>query len=114
MELPVVESKRLDDGLHTGVIVDVEYRNQPYSYTDIVIELADKFKVKCGYPTVVNEASGLGQLLKRFGAGLKVGESLDPSTILPGKKCQFQSISKPGKNGKLYSNIIPESVKMME
>ena len=90
MELPVEKTQKLDEGAHTGKIVDVEYRTtkQNYKYTDIVIEVVEGLQIKAGYPTKVMEGSALGQLLVRFGVVLAEGMSVDPD-VLKGRECSF-------------------------
>ena len=109
MEIQVQRKTEIEDGAKKGVIVDVEYRTEPYNYTDVVIEFKvdDKpFRLKTGYATTVTESSNLGKLLMEFGAGLEVGQMIDPNKILIGKKCKFMTLKK----GK-FVNILPESVK---
>lgn len=109
MELEVNDVIQIEDGVHKGVIVDVEYREKPYEYTDIVIEFKVKDKairLKAGYATYISMNSKLGKLLFKFGGILDVGKSLDPNKVLIGKKCLFQTVT----DGK-YSNVLPESVK---
>ena len=106
MELPVEAPKIIADGLHKGVIVDVERRTTPHDYTDIVIEFEDGIKLKCGYPTKVMDTSRLGKLLMRFGASLKVGSKINPYKLLVGKECEFITI----RDGQ-YSNVEAKSVK---
>ena len=67
MKLKVEAQTTLEDGKHQGRIVDVEYRTEPYKYTDIVIEFSEGQQIKAGYPTKLMENSKLGLLLKRFG-----------------------------------------------
>lgn len=110
MELEVKESKKLDDGLHKGTINRIEYRTEPYSYTDVFIEV-NGYEAKAGYPTVISENSKLGKLLMRFGVELKVGEKLDPNEVLIGKVCQFQTSTETGKDGNEYSRVLVETVK---
>lgn len=112
MEFKVEAEKKLADGLHVGVIIDVEYREKPYAYTDVIIEETEtKLKMKAGYPSFVATESKLGNLLARFGAEIYVGKIVDPSKVLIGKPCQFMTLQSKGKDGKSYSNIMPESVK---
>ena len=105
----VQKEKKLDDGLHNGVIKEISYRTEPYEYTDVHIELADGFRVKTSYSSFVSPSSKLGRLLERFGAGLEVDNEINPNITLLEKKCQFQSITE----GKFYK-IISESVKPIE
>jgi len=106
MELEVQREKKLDDGLHHGIIIDVLYRTEPYAYTDVKIELADTFVVTAGYPTCITKSSKLGLLLERFGAIVQEGSMLDPNKVLVGKDVQFQTITK----GK-YAEVLTESLK---
>lgn len=111
-EFKVEAEKRIADGLHIGVIVGIEYREKPYEYTDVIIEESEsKLKLKVGYPSFVATESKLGNLLARFGAEIYVGKIVDPEKILIGKVCQFMTLMSKGKDGKSYSNIVPESVK---
>lgn len=110
MELKVQPNREeIKDGLHEGIIIDVEYRNQPYEYTDVVIEFGG-YKLKAGYPTLLAEKSKLGALMARFGATLNEGNMLDPNKVLVGKKCQFLTITETTKRGN-FAKIMPESVK---
>lgn len=113
MELEVKERVTLPPGRHAGVIIDVEYRDTPYQYTDLVIETVHKGKkqtLKAGYPTNLSTHSKLGKLLYRFGAVLDVGAKLDPNKVLVGKECQFQSMSEETKNG-TFARVISDSVR---
>jgi len=110
MEIPVTKSKLLEDGLHKGKIVAVNFREEPHQYTDLTIEMADKYQKRVGYPTVISEESGLGRLLQRFGITLAPGSSIEPDKLLVGKECQFQTVTEK-KGDKTFSNIVRESVK---
>lgn len=106
----VQKDKKLDDGMHKGVIKDVQFREKPYKYTDLIIELADGFTVKAGYPTIATKSSKLGLMLQRFGAKLDEGQEVDIEATVVGKECQFQSITEH-KGEKKYAKVITESVK---
>jgi hypothetical protein len=109
MKLEVQKKLEIDDGLHKGVIINVEYREKPFAYTDVSIEFdagGKKMVMKSGYPTTISESSKLGKLLQRFGAVLKVGNLIDPGEILVGKPCSFMTL----KEGE-YSNVLPDSLK---
>ena len=105
MQLTIESTKIIEEGKHFGEIVAVEYRDTPFKYTDIVIKTADGIEVSAGYPTKVNQETGLGKILHKFGANLEVGKTIDPETVLVGKKCSFVAIT----DGK-YSKVLPESV----
>lgn len=113
MELEVLKPRVVDDGMHKGEIADVSYRTEPYAYTDLHIELADKMVLKVGYPTVVMKDSKLGKLLARFGTELVEGKNVNPDVILIGQKVQFQTITEATKKGN-FAKIIPESVKPIQ
>ncbi len=110
MKIKVEESVKLEDGKHSGEIEDVEYREKPYNYTDIVLKTEHKgkdVKIKVGFPTNITENSALGLLLIRFGAKLEIDKDLEPEEFLTkGKKVTFQTVTK----GKYY-NVVQESLK---
>ena len=108
MEFEVKESKQLSEGRHVGVVTKVEYRTEPFEYTDLFIE-SENILVKAGYPSVVSEKSKLGKLLKRFGAELKVGAKIDPDTLI-GLKCQFLTTSEETKDG-TFARVLADTVK---
>ena len=112
-ELEVKSVVSLDDGVHSGVIVEVEFREEPYDYTDLWISYDNEDnKLRVSYPTYLSRNSKLGQLLERFGFTLKVGEKLDVEKMLVGKTIVFQTVTKKNKDGKEFANVIPESVKL--
>jgi len=39
MELEVKPTISIKDGLHSGVIEKVEYRTDPYNYTDVIVKV---------------------------------------------------------------------------
>jgi len=114
MEIKVEASMKVEDGKHTGRIIELEQRTEPYSYLDLKIEI-DKTEgrtLKVGYPAKITPESKLGILLANFGADVSTpGTIINPEKYLKGKSCMLMTMTKPGKNGKEYSNIIPESVK---
>ena len=110
MELEVMKPRIVEDGSHKGEIADVTYRTEPYAYTDVSIEMADKMTLKVGYPTIVMKESKLGKLMERFGVTLKEGEQVNPDVILIGQKCEFITMTETTPKGK-FAKVIPESVK---
>ena len=112
MKLEVTEQLQIKDGLHEGVIIAIEYRTDPYEYTDVVIEFPNgdtKAKLRAGYPTNVSEGSKLGKLLVRFGTKLVAGQLVDPDNLIS-KRCKFMTISEE-KDGTTYARVLSESVK---
>jgi len=111
MEIEVKESVSLEDGKHSGLVERIEYRTDPYDYTDVYIkELDTGFTLKYGCPTAVSDKSKLGKLLSRF-IELKKGSMVDPAKILVGREVTFMTITKQGKNNKEYTEIVDDSVK---
>lgn len=110
VELEVKEQKNIQKGTHTGVITKIVYKDEPYSYTDVVItETVSKIELKTGFPTTVSKTSGLGKLLERFGAKLVVGASLDPEKILLNKECSFVTTIEKTEQGE-FSRILKDTI----
>lgn len=112
MELEVQESKIIEDGKHEGIIVDVQYRTEPYAYTDVIIELKE-MKIKAGYPTTLALGTKLADLMSRFGITLAVGQTVDPNEVLVGKPCQFMTIAETTQKG-TFPKVLPDSVKPLD
>jgi len=110
MEFEVKESKMLDEGVNFGIIAKIEYRTEPYEYTDLYIEVEGRHQIKWGCPSVVSEKSKLGKLLSQF-TNLKVGEKVDPEKVLIGKQVRFQIIYESGKDGGNYCKVVDGSIK---
>lgn len=111
MNIPVEKPTRINDGLHQGVIIAVNYRTTPYKYTDYVIEFlqdTEKYQLKCGFPTKLYEESKHGNMLKRFGITVAEGLECDPDSLI-GRLVSFQTITK----GK-FSEIVQESLKPLQ
>ena len=114
MELEWKERVEIADGNHTGEISRIEYRHEPYEYTDIFIKLDDSdIELKYGCPTNLSEQSKLGVLLQAFGAEAKAGTKIDPEVALKGQKVSFMTITKPSKKDrdKSFSEIVADSIK---
>lgn len=107
--LKVEVFKTLEDGIHKGKIVGIEWRDNPYEYMDVVIEVND-IRIKAGYPAKVTPYNKTGALFYRFGINLEEGLEVDPEKILVGKSCQFVSISKQTAKG-TFANVQTESLK---
>ena len=106
LKLKIEEAKKIKDGVHEGIIKAVEYRTEPFNYTDFVIEVKNEFTMKASFPTQVTPKSMLGRVLEAFGATLEVGCELDPEKIVVGRTCTFQTMH----DGK-FANIVKGSVK---
>ena len=97
------------DGSHVGVIVDVEYRDNPYSYTDVVIEM-NGMNLKAGFPTMIAPSSKLGKLLSRFEYVLEIEKEIDVGDILIGKPCQFLTVTEETAKGK-FAKVLSDTLK---
>lgn len=110
MEFEVKESIALEDGKHEGVISKIQYRIEPYEYTDVFIkEKETGYELKYGCPSVVSEKSKLGKLLMQWGE-LQKGAKVNPETILLNKEVVFMTIQEKTKDG-IFSRVVDGSVK---
>ena len=109
MKIEIKEIKSVSDGTHTGKIVGVEYRTEPYQYTDYVIEFTEKeetYKLKAGYPTNLCKGSKHAIFLEQFGMELVVGTQVDPESFTVGKEVTFLTMTEGN-----FANIVAKSVK---
>jgi len=113
MKIKIEQTRIIEEGKHEGVIVEVKYREQPFQYTDIVIEFGEGLRVIDGYPTNITQDSKLGLLLVDFGAKLEVGKEIDPADVLVGKKCSFMTINNITDRG-TYANVVKGSLKPIQ
>ena len=108
MKLTVEKAKVIEAGKHQGIIVAIEYRTEPFAYTDVCIEFEGGVQLKAGYPTYLMEESKLGKLLKRFGVVVSEGLEIDPDVLI-GRACEFLTMNQVKQNG-TFANIIADSV----
>ena len=114
MELEWKEAITIADGNHTGEISKIEYRHEPYEYTDIFIKIdGTEVELKYGCPTNLSDQSKLGVLLQSFGCVAKAGTKIDPEVALVGQNVTLMTISKPSKKDKdkVFSEIVADSIK---
>lgn len=110
MEIEVKESIALEDGNHEGVVTRVEYREEPYSYTDIYIKEAKTgMELKYGAPTSSGVNTKLMKLLSKFGE-VKPGITVDPEKIMVNKQVLFMTMQEE-KGENTYSRIVDGSIK---
>lgn len=118
-QFEVHDKIQLEDGKHKGVITGIAYRDKPYEYTDILIELYQEvwsevgdrvLRLKAGYPSWVSEQSKFGRLFQRFGVDLVAGKLITPKDLLVGKEVEFQTITESTAKGE-FTKIIPDSLK---
>ncbi len=114
MELEVKPKIQIEDGSHTGIIETVEYRTDPYNYTDVIVKVDGKeFTLKWGAPTYLSEGSKLFKALLLFKPGLKVGDKVDPETILKGQKVSFMTLTEKTGKGE-FARIVDGSLKPVD
>jgi len=116
MQFVVEAPKSLPEGKHRGEITRVDYRFEPYEYTDIYVKTKGKegeIELKYGCPSKVTPQTKLGKLLKAFGADLKPGNKVDPEKILVGKKCEFMTINEETERG-TFARIVDGSLKPLK
>ena len=113
-ELEWKEPIEIQDGKHTGIITRVEFRDEPYEYTDVFIKLDDvDVEVKYGCPTILSTNSKLGRLLIAVGETFEKGKKAKPSEVLKDKKVEFMTINKKNKDGKEFANVVEDSIKLV-
>lgn len=111
--LKAIPDQKLEDGLHVGTIIDVTMRTEPFEYVELLMETTeDKIKKKVSFPATLSPSSKLGVLLEALHVKFNINDQIDLNVSLVGKLCQFQTLTQKGKDGKMYSNIISESVKL--
>lgn len=104
MEIEAKETFDIPDGVYKGVITGVEYRTEPYQYTDIYI-VPEGFEgkmdkgLKYGCPTTISENSKLGKLLGQF-VKIVPKQKYDPQEILVTKKVRINVSNEETKNGR--------------
>lgn len=102
----------LDEGKHNGVITDVQFIEDPYAYTHIIIkEQKTELELRLGVPTKITENTALGSIIKRFtGKEIKVGHDYDIEVILKDEKVTFISINEDTERG-TFTKIKAKSLK---
>ena len=111
-EIKWVDPVRVPEGKHAGVISKVEYRYEPYEYTDIFVKIDNyDMEIKYGVPTKLSPQTRLGKLMLEFGEKCELGKKINPQEILVGKKVQFMTIIKGNRDGLEYAEIVEDSLK---
>lgn len=106
-------------GQHTGKIVKVESRDEPFEYTDFVVEVDDypSVQLKIGGPTNVSvdkngkPKSKLAILLERLGVDLSADEIDEQEAV--GKQISFTTTNEKTPKG-TFARIIPETIEVYE
>ena len=113
MELKAEKAIKLEDGKYTGIVSGVEFREEPFAYTDILIkEDKTKLELKCGMPSKVTEDTTLGMFIENItGKPLVIGQDyVKTLEALEDKRVEFMVVNKQTDKGS-FCNILPASVK---
>lgn len=112
-ELEWHEPIKISDGRHIGTITRVEYKDKPYEYTEVFIEIDERsIEIKYGCPTILSENSKLGKLLIAMGEKYEPKTKSNPEKVLIGKRIEFMTLNKKSKkDGKEYAEIVEDSIK---
>ena len=113
MEMTVEEVKKIEDGKHTGKIVELQLREKPFRYLDLIIELPNGMRIKYGLPAALTVESKLGKLALDFGAAMETGKPLELDDVFVGKGCSFMTLSKDTERG-TFANVVHGSLKPVE
>jgi len=111
--------KPVPNGAYTGKITKMEYRDSTYrgeniTYADLTIDIDQlpETTVVASFPakTITPNAS-FGKFIANWHP-IKVGEELDPATILIGKEVSFTVINEPGKSDpkQMYPKVIRDTL----
>ena len=84
MKLTVEKPKnKIEDGQHTGEIVDVVERTEPYNYIDVHIKSSEsEIILKASYPANLMINGKLASLMSRFGCDIEEGKEIDVENIM--------------------------------
>lgn len=114
----------IEDGLHNGVIIEVQERKKPYEYVDLIISVdelkndkGEQITLKAGFPDFISPSSLLGKFISNMGIEGSPGDELDLD-LLRGVPVSYQTVQEEvfNKKGekKIYSNILRETIKRRE
>lgn len=113
VKLPVKETKLIEEGKHTGKIMDIDSRDKPYRYTDYIIDMGDGISVKYGVPTDIsvdekgNPMGKHAKLLKELGLLEKDNVETDKAI---GMHVTFMTINETSDKG-TFARVVDGSVK---
>lgn len=117
----VTEPIKIDDGKHSGKIVNVirnlpnEAENRRYDYLDISIKVNDVNKepeIRIGFPTNISELSALGRLLKKAGMDFSEGQEVsttDIKDLIMDRKITFLSKNEKTEHGE-FARILRDTI----
>ena len=108
--LEVEKVVEIPDGVHEGIITELEHRTDPFSYIDIHIkEKVTGAKVRVGFPGKITVGTGLGKFLTKMGIDLKVGVKVDLSKELLGAEVTFLTQNEESDKG-IFARVLADTV----
>ena len=112
-EMQWKEPINIEDGKHTGEIVRVEERDEPFKYLDFYIKIQDQedVEIKYGCPRTLSQSSKLGKLMEKFAFKYEKGAKIDPVKAMTGKQVSFMTINETSTDGRDYARIVDGSIK---
>ena len=119
IELEVKETLDIEEGKHTGEIVDVQQRKveskdgkETFDYIDLIlsIDAYDKVTLKQSVPANLSAKSKLGQLVERFGGNLDSGSKIDIVSVFKGKKVDYMTMNEDTGRG-VFARVVDGSLK---
>ena len=111
-EIKWQEVVKIPDGRHIGKIIMVNFREEPYEYTDITICInGSEAEIVYSVPTNLSTQPKLGKLMLDFGEEFQLNRPIKPVEVLTGKNVEFMTLTKPNKDGVGYATIIDGSLK---
>ena len=106
--------KPIPNGAYTGVIKTVAYRDKPFEYADVLISINEipEAEIEAGFSSKeISPTSAFGKFISQF-QQLKVGETVNPSSVLVGRKVRLMVMNIPGKKDatKAYPQVVKGTV----
>jgi hypothetical protein len=117
------ETKRqkiIEAGMHTGTIVKVERRYEPFDYTDILIQLENSEQiVKLDSPSLISfkendePSTKLAKFLRDLGITIQIGKEINLKEILVGKRIQFMTRNESTAKG-AFARVVDGTVVLLQ
>jgi hypothetical protein len=111
--------KAIEAGMHTGTIVKVERRLEPYDYTDVGIQLENDGQIiKWDAPSEINykenePSTKLAKFLHDLGITVKLDEEFDLEELLVDKRIQFMTRNETNAKG-IFAKIVDGTVVLLQ
>jgi hypothetical protein len=112
--------KTVPEGKHTGTIIKVSERNEPFEYADFVVHLDDaNLDIKYGLPNNISidekskPSTKLAKLCVLFGAALSDGKDVNLQDLFLNKKITCMTQNESGEKG-TFARVVDGSLKPLE